>query len=88
MTKWLLRSRVYRVRELIPTSRLNCSFRRPTRRSSGSEFFTGRVYESDREAAFKAGDSGYLTKPRDLDNLADQVWKLIRERRAGEDTRD
>lgn len=40
-------------------------------------FFSGAAREADRRAALDAGAQGYLTKPDGLDQLLDEVDKLI-----------
>jgi DNA-binding response OmpR family regulator len=40
-------------------------------------FYSGAVYESDKQSAFNAGAQGYLIKPLGIVELVDEVEKLI-----------
>ena len=42
-------------------------------------FYSGAAYESDKQQAFSAGAQGYLVKPVDIDELIEQVTRLISE---------
>jgi DNA-binding response OmpR family regulator len=40
-------------------------------------FYSGAAYESDKQQAFAAGAQAYLVKPVDIDELIEQVSRLI-----------
>ncbi len=42
-------------------------------------FYSGAAYEKDRQAALRAGAQGYITKPPDIDQLLNEVKRLIGE---------
>jgi len=42
-------------------------------------FYSGAAYESDKQQAFAAGAQEYLVKPVDIDELIEQVTRLISE---------
>ena len=42
-------------------------------------FYSGAAYETDKQEARDAGAQGYLVKPSDLENLLDEVGRLIAE---------
>ena len=42
-------------------------------------FYSGAVYDSDKQEAFASGAQGYLTKPVDNDELVNAVFRLISE---------
>ena len=45
-------------------------------------FFSGVAYEAEKQSALKCGAQGYLTKPDDMDALADTISRLIKDSRA------
>jgi len=40
-------------------------------------FYSAAAYAADKQAAFDAGANGYLTKPTGIDELLDEVNRLI-----------
>lgn len=46
-------------------------------------FFSGAVYDRDKQEAFASGAQAYLTKPADGDELVEEVFRLISEARNG-----
>ena len=46
-------------------------------------FYSGAVYDRDKQEAFASGAQGYLTKPVDNDDLVEAVFRLISARRNG-----
>ena len=42
-------------------------------------FYSAAAYESDKQAAFRAGAQAYITKPPDIDLLIAEVARLIAE---------
>jgi two-component system, OmpR family, alkaline phosphatase synthesis response regulator PhoP len=45
-------------------------------------FFSGVAYEKEKQSALSCGAQGYLTKPDDMDALADTISRLIQDSRA------
>lgn len=46
-------------------------------------FYSGAVYDRDKEEAFASGAQAYLTKPAHNDQLVEEVFRLISEARNG-----
>jgi DNA-binding response OmpR family regulator len=46
-------------------------------------FYSGAVYERDKQEAFASGAQAYLTKPVDNDELVEEVFRLVSDSRTG-----
>ena len=47
-------------------------------------FYSGAVYDRDKQEAFASGAQAYLTKPADIGALVEEVFRLISEARNGD----